>query len=543
MGAIYAARLSGLAGFEKLAAIKVIHPHLMRNTSFVNMFLDEARLAARIDHPNVVRLHEVGKDGDMLYMVMELVRGQSFLSVAERALSRGEPITPTTCASIGAHVALGLHAAHELRDAKNEPLDLVHRDVCPQNVLISYEGEIKLIDFGVAFARERLAHTQAGKVKGKLRYMAPERLMGQSTDRRSDVYSLGVVVFELARAPSSRPSRVPAAKDPELLALENGEKVGDLPAAFLSVIARATHRTPSRRFGTAAQFAEALESAALTSGGNTTQGELSAKMRRLFGPEEQALNSRLALTSGNEVASIDSIPPDASMTVPAVPRAMPNEREATRTAVSHSWARTLLASLLLCTVIGIATATLLRTGGAARAPATDTPTEPEMHEPGPTEAAISEPVITEPAQPPPVQKEPTPTEAAASKPAIDETVPSADSKAVAGSTSSQEGKTVHREVKPSTPMGKTVKTSTAKDKTVKTSTPKGKTDKTSTPKDKTVKTSTPKDKTVKTSTPRGKTSKETPVRKEPRPSKPVKKPGKAKQSGSDTPLFHSPYEE
>jgi serine/threonine-protein kinase len=357
MGSVYAARLSGLAGFEKLAAVKVIHPHLMLNASFVDMFLDEARLAARIDHPNVVHIQEVGEDGGLLYMVMELVRGQHLLSVAERSALRSEPVGPILCASIGARVALGLHAAHELRSARGEPLDLVHRDVCPQNILVSYDGEVKLIDFGVAFARERLAQTQVGKVKGKLRYMAPERLMGHDTDRRSDIYSLGVVLFEVARFSFCQPEPGPASSDPELLALERGERVGNLPSAFLSVIAQATNRNPGKRFSTAALFAEALESAVNTMGGGVSQAELSALMRRLFVSEEQTLTTRLSSSAMSELelAARDDGP---GLTRPEIPSAMPKVRPRSPRRRFRSWVWTAIGTALLGAAIGVTTAIL-----------------------------------------------------------------------------------------------------------------------------------------------------------------------------------------
>lgn len=198
MASVYAARLSGMAGFEKLFAVKVIHQHLSEDESYINMFLDEARLAAGIQHPNVAEIFEVGHDEGVLYMVGEFVHGQSLRTFYSRAASIGMDISQPVAAYVISRVCQGLQAAHEHRGIDEQPLNLVHRDISPSNILISYDGFIKVIDFGVAYAQGRLQETVAGTIKGKLGFLPPEQIRGATLDRRADLFSLGVVLYIMA---------------------------------------------------------------------------------------------------------------------------------------------------------------------------------------------------------------------------------------------------------------------------------------------------------------------------------------------------------
>lgn len=183
-----------------IAAIKQIHAHLAHDPDFVAMLMDEARIATRIHHPNVVEIRDyrLGENDGTNFIVMEYVAGESLSTLYKATITRGGRFSPAVVASLGADVAGALHTAHELRGDNGEPLELVHRDVSPQNVIVRYDGRVKLTDFGVAKAVGRLQRTQPGEIKGKLAYMAPEQAYGKAVDRRSDVYSLGVVLFELA---------------------------------------------------------------------------------------------------------------------------------------------------------------------------------------------------------------------------------------------------------------------------------------------------------------------------------------------------------
>jgi serine/threonine-protein kinase len=199
MAAVFLGVYEGAARPREIVAIKVVHPHLAYDPDFVAMLSDEARIASSIGHPNVVEIREfvLGRADGRNYIVMEYADGET-LSMFLKHASRGKRLSPALSASIAADVAGGLHAAHELRGPRGEPLDLVHRDVSPQNIIVTYDGRVKLTDFGVAKATGRIQRTQPGEIKGKLAYMAPEQAFGREVDRRSDVYALGVVLYELA---------------------------------------------------------------------------------------------------------------------------------------------------------------------------------------------------------------------------------------------------------------------------------------------------------------------------------------------------------
>jgi hypothetical protein len=197
MATLYLARRHGAAGFARIVAIKVVHPHLADDSRFVQMFLDEARVSSRIVHPNVVRVEELGEISDTFFLAMEYVHGCSLAELLESLSERGRWLRPELAVWIAAEVAAALHAAHEATDEVGQPLNIVHRDVSPQNILVGADGYVKLIDFGVAKARTRLTETRTGSVKGKLKYMAPEQLSPGPIDRRADTYALGIVLWEL----------------------------------------------------------------------------------------------------------------------------------------------------------------------------------------------------------------------------------------------------------------------------------------------------------------------------------------------------------
>lgn len=197
MAQLYRARTTGPGDFQRFVAIKVAHENLAQDEVGLNMFLDEARLTACIQHPNVVRVEALGESGGRHYIVMEYIDGVTLSSVLTGLHRRGERMPVDVAVAIAGQIAAGLHAAHEGVDTRGRPLRLIHRDVSPHNVLVTRSGHVKLIDFGVAKARHRLSRSTVGTVKGKLAYMAPEQLAMVDLDRRADVFSLGVVVWEM----------------------------------------------------------------------------------------------------------------------------------------------------------------------------------------------------------------------------------------------------------------------------------------------------------------------------------------------------------
>ncbi|WP_437606590.1 protein kinase [Sorangium sp. So ce834] len=263
MATVYLGRALGAGGFERLVALKMMHPHIAAEPEFVAMFLDEARLAARVRHPNVVATFDLVEDP--LFLVMEYIEGPS-LHLLLRTCARAKRRVPIGIVlRIFLDVLAGLHAAHELTGSEGEPLNLVHRDVSPQNVLVGIDGVSRITDFGVARAETRLMSTQGNALKGKLSYMAPEQIHAEQVDRRSDVYSAGVVLWEML----TEERLFKADNDGALIAqILKGPPAGpravvpSVPAALDTICMRALRADPDDRFPTAAAFAEALEEAA-----------------------------------------------------------------------------------------------------------------------------------------------------------------------------------------------------------------------------------------------------------------------------------------
>jgi serine/threonine protein kinase len=196
MATVYLGKSDGPSGFERLVAIKILHEHLSTEKRIVEMFLEEARVAARIRHPNVVPVIEVGQDQGRYFLVMEYIHGESLLTVMIRSWTRNKNFPTAYAAYLLTGASDGLHAAHELVGANGKLLKVVHRDVSPHNFLVGYDGVIRISDFGIVKISDEIAHTQSG-VKGKVAYMAPEQALGKGLDRRTDLFALGVVMWEM----------------------------------------------------------------------------------------------------------------------------------------------------------------------------------------------------------------------------------------------------------------------------------------------------------------------------------------------------------
>ncbi|HEX4460680.1 MAG TPA: serine/threonine-protein kinase [Polyangia bacterium] len=197
MAEIFLARTVGVLGFDKLVVIKRILPHLASRNDFIEMFLDEARIATTLGHANIVQTHEVGVHGKSYFMAMEYLAGEDVRTIVRHVGRDGGKMPIEHALSIGIGVAAGLHYAHEKRDRDKKPLDIVHRDVTPQNVIVTYDGAVKLLDFGIAKASNRMNETRSGSFKGKVPYMSPEQCRGEAMDRRTDIFSLGILLYEM----------------------------------------------------------------------------------------------------------------------------------------------------------------------------------------------------------------------------------------------------------------------------------------------------------------------------------------------------------
>jgi serine/threonine-protein kinase len=301
MATVYLARLLGVGGFQRFFAVKRLHPHLGSDESFVEMFLDEARLVAAIRHQNVVPVLEVGAGKSGYYLVMEYIEGETFGGVLSRVVKSKSRIPPAVSIKVVLDMLAGLHAAHDLRDQDGRTLGLVHRDVSPQNILIDIDGISRISDFGVAHATSRLSTTRAGQLKGKVAYMAPEQARGQPVTRSADVFAAGVVLWEaLCR------KRLFMA-DNEAVTLNNlmFEPIPTLrqgnptmPASLEKVLDKALERDETKRFASAAEFAEAIEGSARASRMLGSHQDVKAFLISMMGPEieqrRDAMRSHLA---------------------------------------------------------------------------------------------------------------------------------------------------------------------------------------------------------------------------------------------------------
>lgn len=258
MGSVYLGRRSGAGGFHKWVAIKRVHPHLASDANFTSMFLDEARIAAHIQHPNVAQVFELAQDGDEHLLIMEYLHG---VNLSDLLKSREQGVGVDVAMHIIAEAARGLHAAHVAEDERGQPLCLVHRDVTPQNIFLTFDGRIKLTDFGVARAEGRIVETQSGWLKGKAAYMSPEQLQGDPIDGRLDIFALGVVFWELLtrRRLFRRKSQAEA-----MMAIVTGDVVPpsthnpNVDEALDAIVMKALAPSPADRFQTADAMARAL---------------------------------------------------------------------------------------------------------------------------------------------------------------------------------------------------------------------------------------------------------------------------------------------
>ncbi len=280
MAEVFLARQEGALGFAKTVAIKAVLPHVANERRFIEMLFDEARIGAQISHRRVVQTYGFGEDQGRYFIVMEHVAGQSLSELMGARARRKAHFDVHTAARIVADVAAGLHSAHELRDASGAFLGVIHRDVTPGNVVVSYDGEVKVIDFGIAKATNRLTRTMTGNLKGKIAYMSPEQIRDDPLDRRSDIFSLGVVLWELLTLRRLFRRKNEAATLQAILSApaDPPSKYRAIPRELDSIARRALAINPDDRFQTALEMQRALQKVI----GDTPIAQRKRSQRRLL---------------------------------------------------------------------------------------------------------------------------------------------------------------------------------------------------------------------------------------------------------------------
>jgi len=295
MGEIFLARLDGAAGFEKLCVIKRILPHLADDSRFRSMLIGEARIAANMSHANVCHVYELDETDHQLYMVMEYLEGVTLLQLLRSVSQRGEQLEYGLIAGIVQQACDGLHYAHELRDRSGNSLGVVHRDVTPSNLFLTESGIVKVVDFGIAKVNGVAGQTDGGAVKGKYAYMAPEQLRGDPIDRRVDVFSLGIVIYEMitcSRLFQRTTDYLTFRAVMEPATLDLAQHRPDVPPALVAALSRALARDPAERYPTVRQLGAAvLDALAVPSWGQADLGEL---MRTAFAHELQHHNAEIS---------------------------------------------------------------------------------------------------------------------------------------------------------------------------------------------------------------------------------------------------------
>jgi serine/threonine protein kinase len=298
MAMVWAARVKGTRGFQKIVAVKTMLSKLSEDAQFEQMFLDEASLASQIRHPNVVEISDLGEQDGVLYLAMEWIDGVPLNQLMKAAKPAGG-VPLAVAVRIVMNACAGLHAAHELRDAKGQLIGLVHRDVSPQNILVTYDGVSKVVDFGVAKATAMGGGaTMAGQLKGKVSYMAPEQVRGEAIDRRVDIFALGIVLYALTtgKHPFRRENEAAtmytiASTD----AVVSPRKfLPDYPASLETVLLKSLAKNPADRYATASEFLRALDQCLPASERANTDEDVGVFIGKLFGKKREESRAALA---------------------------------------------------------------------------------------------------------------------------------------------------------------------------------------------------------------------------------------------------------
>lgn len=300
MAELFLARATGLEGFQKVCAIKRILPHLAKDGDFVEMFLAEARLSAKLEHPNIVPVFDFGKAGTDYFFAMPYIHGRDLLAILRGSQKKQIRLPLPQALTVAIGVAAGLHYTHEQVGYDGEPLGIVHRDISPANVMVTFDGHVKVADFGIAKAAAQTTVTKVGVRKGKAAYMSPEQVRGDDLDRRSDVFSIGVVLWEMVTMRRlfrgdndlSIMHRIVSSVAPP-----PSSAASELPTALDAIVGRCLHPDPDQRYQTAQELQRDLQSFATDFNLEVGPGAMAAYLEQVFGPQDPAWASSLAMST------------------------------------------------------------------------------------------------------------------------------------------------------------------------------------------------------------------------------------------------------
>src|SRR4051812_21617332 len=296
MAEVFKAKATGVEGFERLVAVKRILPSIAEDQEFITMFIDEAKISVQLTHANIAQIFDLGKVGDSFFIAMEYVHGKDLRAIFDRARKRGETVPVPMACYLAMKVNEGLDYAHNKKDPSGRELNLVHRDVSPQNLLMSYDGEVKLIDFGIAKAAGKAGKTQAGILKGKFGYMSPEQVRGLPLDRRSDIFAIGIVLYELLTG-----ERLFVGES-DFSTLEKVRNVEIMPPSTYNrriseeleqIVLKALAKDVDDRYQNAIDLHDDLQAFMYTAGEFYSRKDLAAWMKRVWAKEIEAESAKL----------------------------------------------------------------------------------------------------------------------------------------------------------------------------------------------------------------------------------------------------------
>jgi eukaryotic-like serine/threonine-protein kinase len=332
MAELYIARQESVGGFEKQVVLKILQPRYAKNPRVVAMFLDEARLAAKLNHPAIVHVYDVADEGGVKYIAMEYIHGETIADIVKRGLDVDRYLPLEHAIHIVSQTAAGLAYAHERKEADGNVVRIVHRDISPTNILVSYEGQTEIVDFGIARAQDELRE-EAGILPGKASYMSPEQVRGETVDHRSDIFALGIILYELTLC-----QRLYRGKADAVMKRIVSERVQpptairrDYPAALELIVMRALEKRPEDRYQTAQELHDDLEEFLNESGLRSGNRRVAIYMNELFAPD--------AATAGGAAAVDDQEALDFDRRAPLSMRIEPAaEPERERRPPPHSTA-------------------------------------------------------------------------------------------------------------------------------------------------------------------------------------------------------------